>query len=142
MEGLDPDLGDLVAAARVARLATIRPDGTPHLVPITFVCTGHAIVTAVDAKPKTTTSLQRLRNIVANPAVSVLIDHYDDDWDQLWWARADGSARVEEPASVTDALRLLAAKYRQYRREPPRGPVVVVTVDRWTGWSAMPPRSR
>lgn len=141
MDELDPDLRDLVAAARVARLATVRPDGTPHVVPITFVCTGHEIVTAVDAKPKTTTSLQRLRNIRANPAVSVLIDHYDDDWDRLWWARADGRARVEEPAGVTDALRLLATKYRQYRREPPGGPAVVVTVDRWRGWSAMRSRS-
>ena len=136
MEGLSPQLRRLVVAARVARLATVRADTTPHVVPITFALDGDVLVTAVDAKPKTTTSLQRLRNIRANPAVSVLVDRYDDDWAQLWWARADGSARVEDPEAVPDALDRLAARYPQYRQRPPRGPVIVVTIQRWASWSA------
>lgn len=82
-----------VTEARVARLSTTRADGRPHVVPMTFALLSggehaDALVTAVDAKPKRTTDLQRLRNIAANPAVSVLVDHYDDDWTQLWWVRA------------------------------------------------------
>lgn len=133
---LDPEQRHLVEAARVARLATVRPDRTPHVVPITFAYDGRSIVTAIDTKPKTTTSLQRLRNIRANPAASVLIDHYDDDWGQLWWARADGSARIEDVETIPDAIELLTAKYPQYRNRRPRGPAIVITIDRWTAWSA------
>lgn len=133
---LDPELRRRVGAARVARLATVRPDATPHIVPITFALAGRSIVTAVDDKPKRTTALQRLRNIAANPAVSVLIDHYDDDWNRLWWARADGTATLGDAEAASDALDVLAAKYQPYRNHRPQGPVIVVTVDRWTAWSA------
>lgn len=136
MLGLEPELRRRVEAARVARLATVRPDATPHIVPITFALAGRSIVTAVDHKPKRTTALQRLRNIATNPAVSVLIDHYDDDWNQLWWARADGTATIGDTETAPDALDMLAAKYEPYRNNRPQGPVVVVTVDRWTAWSA------
>lgn len=136
MQGLPPDLRPRVVRARVARLATVRPDGTPHVVPITFACDGHSVVTAIDAKPKRTTALQRVRNIRANPAVSVLVDAYDDDWARLWWARADGPARVEDLGAIPEALERLRAKYTQYREQPPHGPAIVVTVDRWASWSA------
>src|SRR5712691_6011718 len=80
--------------ASVARLATVGPDGRPHIVPITFASADGVLFFAVDQKPKRTRNLQRLRNIAANPAVSVLVDHYDDDWFSLWWVRVDGTARI------------------------------------------------
>ena len=82
------------AAAGVARLATVSPGGRPHLVPVTFAVDGDVIYSAVDAKPKTTTRLARLRNIAAEPRVAMLADHYGPDWDRLWWVRADGAATV------------------------------------------------
>jgi PPOX class probable F420-dependent enzyme len=91
---LEPEERRRFTDARVARLATTRPDGRPHVVPITFALRRETIVTAVDQKPKTTKSPQRLKNIAAQPAASVLVDHYEDDWSQLWWIRADGTARV------------------------------------------------
>ena len=125
--------------ARVARLATVRPDGRPHLVPVTFAFDGATIVTAIDHKPKTTTSLQRLRNIEARPVATVLVDHYDDDWSQLWWLRGDGTARiVPDGAEWQQGIERLTAKYRQYRDDPPDGPLIVVTVERWSSWSANP----
>ena len=81
------------AAARVARLATADATGQPHLVPVTFAVAGDMVYTAVDAKPKRTTALRRLANVAANPRVSLLVDHYDDDWSRLWWVRADGRRR-------------------------------------------------
>jgi PPOX class probable F420-dependent enzyme len=128
-------------AARVARLATVRPGGAPHLVPVTFAVVGDDVMFAVDDKPKTTTALQRLRNLVAHPQVSFLVDRYDDDWAALWWVRADAVAIVLDPgneaarAEVDGALDALVAKYPQYARHRPSGPVVVSTVHRWTGWS-------
>ncbi|MGV9992300.1 TIGR03668 family PPOX class F420-dependent oxidoreductase [Streptomyces sp. NPDC003374] len=162
------------AAARVARLATVDDAGRPHLVPVVFATDGaDGIVTAVDHKPKTTARLKRLHNIEVSPAVCLLADAYDEDWDRLWWARADGGARIlaphgpgapaadprreheehaehekraeyqeyeqyEERAEYEAAVAALRRKYPQYARTPPRGPVIAVTVHRWTGWQAAP----
>jgi PPOX class probable F420-dependent enzyme len=130
------------AAASVARLATIRPDGSPHLVPVTFAVLpdGDQVAFAVDAKPKSTQHLQRLANIAAEPRVSFLVDCYDDDWTQLWWVRADGVARVLDDATTEADLRAaaldeLAAKYPQYREARPAGPVVCTGITRWSDWS-------
>ena len=120
------------ATARVARLATVGPDGAPHLVPIVFAVAGDVIYSAVDAKPKRHRRLQRLANIEREPRVSVLADHYSDDWTRLWWVRADGLARVTDTAEA--GLTALRAKYSQYAATPPGGPFVTVEVRRWTGW--------
>jgi PPOX class probable F420-dependent enzyme len=123
--------------AAVARLATVGPAGRPHLVPITFAVDGDHIYTAVDAKPKTTANLRRLRNIATDPRVTVLADHYEDDWDRLWWARADGLAAIlGPPADLAGPLELLAARYPRYRSGRPAGPVIAIHVERWTGWTA------
>ena len=127
----------LFGAARVARLATTSASGEPHIVPFTFAMDGDLIYSAVDAKPKSTTNLKRLRNIRENPNVTALADHYSDDWSSLWWVRADGQAQVmEDPDDMARPLRLLAGRYTQYVASPPGGPVIVIQVDRWTGWSA------
>jgi PPOX class probable F420-dependent enzyme len=119
------------AAARVARLAT----SGPHLVPVCFAVEGDTIWTAVDAKPKRTQQLRRLRNVRADPRVALLADHYEDeDWSRLWWVRADGDARVLD--ACERAVALLAARYAPYRADPPSGPVLEVTVRRWSGWAA------
>jgi PPOX class probable F420-dependent enzyme len=123
------------AAARVARLASVDASGRPHLVPIVFVLVGETIYSVVDAKPKRSLALRRLENVETNPTVSLLADHYDEDWCQLWWARADGSARVlelEDP-EARRAIELLAERYPQQRAV---GPVLAIDVESWRGWSA------
>ena len=94
--------------------------------------------TAVDAKPKSTRSLRRLANIEANPRVSMLVDHYEDDWSTLWWVRIDGAAAVVKVDSDDGprALTVLSAKYSQYAAETPLGPLIRIAVDSWTSWSA------
>ncbi|WP_425461239.1 TIGR03668 family PPOX class F420-dependent oxidoreductase [Kitasatospora atroaurantiaca] len=139
------------ALARVARLATVGSDGRPHLVPVTFAGSfteaGDTVVTAVDHKPKRSPQLKRLRNIAAHPAVCLLVDEYDEQWERLWWVRADGDARVVPPpvaggpAASPDhheAIELLRRKYPQYGPRPPEGSVVLITVRAWRGWSALP----
>jgi len=128
-----------LAAARVARLATVDRSGRPHLVPITFAVEGEdRIVTAVDHKPKRSNRLKRLDNIAAEPRVAILADHYEEEWSRLWWVRADGRAGVLEPGEPghDEACRLLAAKYDAYRRHPIAGPVIDIRVTRWSEWSA------
>ncbi|GII31247.1 TIGR03668 family PPOX class F420-dependent oxidoreductase [Planotetraspora mira] len=131
---------ELFAAARVARLATAgageAATAVPRLVPVTFAVAGDVVVTAVDHKPKTTTDLRRLRDIAENPQVCLLADHYEDDWERLWWARVDGRARVVERGPERDrAVEWLVAKYTQYGGRPPAGPAVLVEVTRWSGWA-------
>jgi PPOX class probable F420-dependent enzyme len=126
------------ASGRVARLATAGTDGVPHVVPIVFAVSGTTIYSAVDAKPKRATTLRRLANVAANPRVAVLVDAYAEDWDALWWARADGAGRVlaGDDAEARSAIALLAERYGQYREQPPAGPVLAIDVDRWSGWAA------
>jgi PPOX class probable F420-dependent enzyme len=125
-----------LSSSPVAHLATVNAEGRPHIVPIVFAVDGDTLYFAVDAKPKKTTDLQRLKNLAANPAVSVLADHYEDDWSKLWWVRADGSAHVvTDGAEAERATELLAKRYEQHRRQRPAGPVVAIHVDRVTGWS-------
>ena len=127
---------DRFAAARVARLATVSPDTRPHVVPIVFAVSGDVIYSAVDRKPKATTALQRLADIAVNPEVAILVDHYDDDWDALWWARADGTARLADGDEAARAVALLTSRYPIYATDVPPGPVIAVDVTRWSGWAA------
>lgn len=123
--------------ARVARLATVDPAGRPHLVPITFALIEDLLVSAVDEKPKRTRRLQRLENVRTNPLVTVLVDHYEDDWSRLWWVRVRGDAEVHEGGPERDrALEALAAKYPVYRERPPLGPAILIETQDWLGWSA------
>lgn len=129
--------------APVARLASSTPDGRPHLVPIVFALaddTGagrEVVYTAIDAKPKSTLQLRRLANIASNARVSLLVDHYADDWTQLWWVRVDGVAAIHHSGDpMHTGYRLLRAKYPQYQEVSLNGPVVAITVHRWSSWHA------
>ncbi|HEY2220258.1 MAG TPA: TIGR03668 family PPOX class F420-dependent oxidoreductase [Gaiellaceae bacterium] len=125
-----------VERARVARLATVGADSRPHLVPICFVVEGSVLYSAVDRKPKRSANLKRIENVRANPEVTVLVDHYDDDWTQLWWVRLDGRARVlAEGPEREHALELLAGKYPQYSADAPDGPVLAIDVERRRSWA-------
>ncbi|GAC70591.1 TIGR03668 family PPOX class F420-dependent oxidoreductase [Gordonia soli] len=130
------DARERFAAARVARLATGGADG-PHLVPFVFVLVDDVVYSCVDHKPKRTNDLRRLRNIADDPRVSVLVDHYSDEWDELWWVRVDGRAAVvgaDDPVGV-EAIDALADKYPQYRIRRPVGPVIVIDDLRWRSWT-------
>ncbi len=125
--------------AEVARLATIDADGRPHLVPIVFVLEGDTLLSAVDSKPKRSRTLRRIENARERPDVTVLVDHYEDDWRRLWWVRLRGRARVLDAGGEAErAVRLLAEKYERYRVEPPSPPVLAVDVVQWRGWDASP----
>lgn len=130
------EITHLLESARSATLGTVDRQGRPHLVPIVFAHRDSHLYTAVDHKPKTTRRLKRLANIEANPRVSVLVDHYEDDWTKLWWVRIDGTAQVIGSGSAFHkGVALLTAKYRPYAVRPPPGPVIKVRTETIRAWS-------
>ena len=130
-------MDERVITARVARLATIDPDGRPHLVPIVFAVDGDTLYSAVDRKPKRSQTLRRIENARVRPDVTILVDHYSEDWSALWWIRLRGRARVLDDGEERErALALLQEKYPPYRDEPPDGPVLAVDVNEVRDWSA------
>ena len=126
-------------AARVGRLATADAAGVPHVVPFVFAVDGETLYWAVDQKPKRSQTLKRLENIRANPNVEVIVDNYSDDWNDLWWVRVSGTARIlEDGEEKRKALTLLQEKYAQYSGAPPDGPVVGIDAVRVSSWEASP----
>lgn len=126
--------------ARVGRLATVRPDGTPHVIPFVFALVEDGdelrVYWAVDDKPKKRTDIQRLDNIRANPAVEFVVDGYDEDWRRLWWVRVRGDATiVHDDAERARARSALAARYPRSNAGP-RETVIAIHVAGITGWGA------
>ncbi len=129
-----------VSAARIARLATlIAGSGAPHQVPVCFALEGDTAYSVVDATPRTTLGLRRLDNIAADSRASLLVDHYADDWDGLWWVRLDVNARIVADAVERGrALTVLRRKYPQYRDQVLSGAVLAFDILNWAAWAAWP----
>lgn len=132
----DQDLRERFAQAKVLRLGTADAAGKPHIVPATFAVVGDVVAISVDHKPKRHANLKRLRNVEENPSVTLLVDHFDEDWDRLWWVRADGDGQVIENELAYELVDALVDKYDQYREHRPAGPVIKIQINRWSGWSA------
>ena len=128
-----------LGSARVGYLVTVRPSGRPHIVPVTHALVENFLVTMIDHKPKTTDRLQRLINIEANPTATLMADHYSEDWKALWWVRVDGEASIHDGDRIwEESAAALNAKYRQYDENPPRGPALVISIDKVTSWESTP----
>jgi PPOX class probable F420-dependent enzyme len=130
----------LLRDARVGRLATADTSGRPLVVPVCYAFDGARLYSAVDAKPKSTRNLRRLRNIADNPHVSLVADVWDEDWSRLCWVIVEGRAEVlHAGADFARAIDLLVTKYPQYRTLPldrTGGIVIAITPDRVLAWRA------
>lgn len=127
-----------VTAMPVARLATADSRAVPHALPVCFALDGASLYIGIDEKPKRPEArpLKRIRNIQENPQVAVIVDRYDDDWDQLGWVMLRGHAEVlagcEEQALAHELLRARYAPYRDMYLEPL--PVIAIRIERVTSW--------
>jgi PPOX class probable F420-dependent enzyme len=136
---ISPEIRVKLETARIARLATLDAKGSPHMVPICFVCDGSVFYSGIDRKPKrvAANSLARLKNIAQTPQVALLVDHYDEDWTRLWYVLVRGEAElVSDSAERERAIQLLRAKYPQYDADMLAGdaPVLRITPARITAW--------
>ncbi len=141
MASLD-DVRTTLETARHGYLSTASAEGDPHLQPVVFQIVGDSIYIAIDEKPKTTLRLRRLTNIESNPRFALLVDHYDDDWDRLWWILLRGPADVLWPSEgradeANEVIAALRAKYSQYTSMGlEERPLLKLTPDRVTRWAA------
>jgi PPOX class probable F420-dependent enzyme len=149
---LDRDQLGFLAAARTATLATIAPSGRPRLVPICFVVGSNSpegrprLYSPLDDKPKAVADprlLARVRDLLARPDATLLLDRWSEDWDRLGWLRLETTAELLEPGGSAarereDAVAALRAKYPQYagHRLEDR-PMLRFTVDRVVSWGAL-----
>ena len=142
MAQLAPHVSALIKRARVAHLATADGIGVPHLVPVCFAYDGDNFYSALDRKPKRTSlaSLKRVRNLVSNPAVALVVDHYEEDWSRLWYVLVTGSAHlITEGEEHRRAIGLLREKYAQYSHmDIDRNPVIKITPAKITSWGRVP----
>jgi PPOX class probable F420-dependent enzyme len=131
-------VAEFLRDGRVGRLATADAAGRPLVVPVCYVFDGRRCYSAIDAKPKRTAKLRRLRNIAENPRVSLVVDHYDEDWTALSYVIVEGVAEIlTSGAEVAHAIGLLLAKYPQYRDlglDRAGGPVIKVVPERVLHW--------
>jgi len=132
IDGLPAAARAILDEARRATLATVAPDGEPRLVPVTFAIRGAEIVTAIDAKPKSTVELARLDYVRARGRATFLADRWDEDWTRLGWVMIRGDARIDEAGSAAAALR---ARYAQLETIPADGPVIAIAPTSLRWWT-------
>jgi len=142
MSQLTTDQLAFLASQRAGRLATADPSGAPHAIPVCYACDGARLYIALDAKPKRVapSQLKRVRNILANPQVALLVDRYSDDWSELAYLLIQGSASLLEPADPAHAaaVALLRARYPQYRAMPiEQQPAIAIAPSRIVAWGAL-----
>ena len=143
MTNLSPAHDRFLRSARTGHLATADAKGRPQVVPVCFVFDGQAIYSVLDAKPKTTPlrQLRRVKNILANPQVSLVVDHYEENWDKLQYILVSGDAELlESDEKWVVAIAMLREKYPQYQAmDLDQSPVIKITPVRYSPWSSQPP---
>ena len=125
--------GELLSSARVGRLALLDERDLPRVLPVTYAVWEGAVWSAIDSKPKRSREPARVRRLRRRPEAALLVDRYDDDWSRLEWVEVRGLVSIEP---VGPALEALAARYPQYRDEPPPGPLLRLSVRGAVWWRA------
>jgi PPOX class probable F420-dependent enzyme len=124
---------DMLADARVARLALLDEEDLPRLLPVTFAVWEGEVWSAIDQKPKRAGEPARVRRLRRRPEAALLVDRYDDDWSRLAWLELRGPVSVEP---LGPALEALIAKYPQYSEARPQGPLLRMAPERFASWQA------
>jgi PPOX class probable F420-dependent enzyme len=137
LEKLPGWAGKLLDGARVARLGLLDDRDRPRVLPVTYVVADGALWSAIDSKPKRAgREPARLRYLRRSPAAALTVDRYDDDWSGLAWVQVLGEIEILEPDRASPGLKALAAKYEQYREDPPPGPLLRLVPVRALWWQA------
>jgi PPOX class probable F420-dependent enzyme len=126
---------ELLSEARVGRLGLLDDHDRPRVLPVTYALSEGSLWSAIDEKPKRTDPA-RLRYLARRPEAAVTVDRYEEDWSALAWVQVLGSVRILEADENRPALDALVAKYEQYRRRSPPGPLLRLEPERALCWRA------
>ncbi len=126
----------------MGRLGFLDDEGAPRVLPVTFALAEGRIWTVIDQKPKRAGEPARVRFLRRDPRAALTVDRYSDDWEELAWVQALGSVRVLDATEGGGGLEALKAKYEQYRREDPPGPLLALEPERYLWWRAADPEGQ
>lgn len=126
-----PEEAVLVGSSRDCFLASVYPDGRPHVVPVSIVLDLERLVFASER------DTQKVRNVEGDPSVALCFDEYHEDWSELKQVIAHGQASIIDSGYEFERDRaLLYEKYPQYESLAPieegSSVIVEVHVDRVT----------
>jgi PPOX class probable F420-dependent enzyme len=137
LDELPPWALELLDRGRIGRLGLLDEDDRPRVLPVTYALVGGVFVTAIDRKPKRVDrEPARLRFLRRRPDAALTVDRYTEDWSELCWVQVLGHVEILPVERSPDALEALSAKYEPYRREPPPGPLLRLTPERFLCWRA------
>lgn len=137
MELGEDDCIDRLASTGHGVLATVHRDRGVDAVPVVFALDGRRILVPIDTiKPKRTTDLQRTRNLRADPRCALLVEHYSEDWEDLWWVRVHARGSVCPPEALDTARHVLADRHPRYSVEGSVASVLVLDPETFSGWAA------
>lgn len=144
MVEMTPQQIAFLGAQRAGRLATADRQGMPHVIPVCYACDGSSLYIALDEKPKRVAPerLKRVRNMLENSQVALVVDRYDDDWRRLAYVLVQGQVELLDPGrdEHQQALSLLRARYPQYRSMALEArPVVAIRPSNIVAWGALEP---
>ena len=133
-----PEIKQFIYEHRVGRMATAAGNGLPHLIPFCYAYNDPFLYMALDLKSKKVPvqQLKRVKNILANPNVAILIDDYFENWDRLAFVLLRGQAELISKGDEHDhAINLLQKKYPQYKKMSiDRCHVIKVTLSAYSTW--------
>ena len=125
----------------VGHLATSDVYGKPHVIPVCYIVIKNSIFITIDRKPKTgnETNLKRLRNIIENPNVAFITDHYEDNWQNIGWIMVRGRAQILHSGPIyTKGQVSLKKKYSQYRNMDLGGlPIICIKIINVKSWGKL-----
>jgi PPOX class probable F420-dependent enzyme len=127
---------ELLATARVARLAFVDAEDRPRVLPVTYAVAGGSVWSAIDDKPKRAAEPARVRYLRRRPEAALCADRYSEDWSRLAWVQLLGRVAVVAVEEAPDAMAALAERYPAYRERTPPGPLLQLSVERAVSWRA------
>ena len=137
-DSITPEVSEFIRDHRVARLATVDDAGSPHVIPVCYAFDGARIYTALDLKPKRVESrmLKRVRNILENPRVALVIDDFSESWSELAYVLIHGAACIVDNGEEQRLGEgLLRSKYPQYRELlEPGATIISITPEKIISW--------
>jgi PPOX class probable F420-dependent enzyme len=136
LDELPQRIASFLEEERRGVMTTIASDGSAHSVPVVFARIGDEIVSPIDHKPKTGDVMARVKNLARDDRVTLLVDHWDEDWTQVGWVMVRGRGEVNPDADMS-RMKALNERYPQYAPDERHDALITIRPERllWWAWT-------